>query len=597
MNMKKMNIKIFFVGLAFLMSSCISLDRKPLTEPSNADFLSGETQVRGYINGLYLPLPSYQRFGMSVRGEEKNSDNIVSLEYDKRLNGENNGDEGTSTWLRAYSNLRSVNYFFHYYKVPEAVETDEIRSYKGEAYFLRAYWHFYLLKNFGSIPLMTDLWDDRATIDGLQIPQSPRNEAAKQILSDLDMAIELLYSRNRYNGLRINKETAMLMAMRVALFEGSWEKYHSEDVFASPVNESEYFFREVMKYGDMLFKQGISLNTEGQNPGDAFGSMFNRKDYTNVPEALFWRVYSNTQGVSHALTGLLASGVIDTGSPAGVTGELVNTYLYADGTPINPTDEKFKDFNETFKERDARLTETVMSSGAKFKSTSDGGHPMEVVELGGEVTTAYPPYIAGDGNSRNITGYHIRLGVDTTYVRGESDVAYVMFRYSEALLSYAEAAEELGLCNDEVLNKTLKPLRERAGVKYLKPTSIDPYFTDYGYPLTPNMQEIRRERRVELALQGYRLDDILRWAGAKVIIGKRGKGAYFGKDGVLYKSFPADKQEYINLIPLDPQGFMDPLQEYLRAGYQFRADRDYLLAIPSVDVSLNKELKQNPNWN
>ena len=65
----------------------------------------------------------------------------------------------------------------------------------------------------------------------------------------------------------------------------------------------------------------------------------------------------------------------------------------------------------------------------------------------------------------------------------------------------------LNLCNDDVLNKTLKPLRERAGVTYIRPTQIDPNFTSFGYSLTPVMQEIRRERRAELAFQGFRQDD------------------------------------------------------------------------------------------
>lgn len=86
-------------------------------------------------------------------------------------------------------------------------------------------------------------------------------------------------------------------------------------------------------------------------------------------------------------------------------------------------------------------------------------------------------------------------------------------------------------------------MRERAGVTYVKPATIDPNFTDYGYPLTPVMQEIRRERRVELALQGYRLDDLMRWNGAKAFAGKRGRGAYFGKESLLYNSFTDEQKK------------------------------------------------------
>lgn len=88
--MKKTYLYIaLLMGASTLFSSCSDfLDREPITAPNNESFLSGESQVRGYINGLYTALPSLQKFGMGVRGEEKNSDNILSEIYDRRLNGE-----------------------------------------------------------------------------------------------------------------------------------------------------------------------------------------------------------------------------------------------------------------------------------------------------------------------------------------------------------------------------------------------------------------------------------------------------------------------------------------------------------------------------
>lgn len=73
--------------------------------------------------------------------------------------------------------------------------------------------------------------------------------------------------------------------------------------------------------------------------------------------------------------------------------------------------------------------------------------------------------------------------------------------------------------------KTIKPLRERAGVTYLAPSAIDPNFPDFGYTISANLQEIRRERRSELPLQGMRLDDLMRWRAHKLFQGKRGGGA------------------------------------------------------------------------
>lgn len=587
-----------FVAASILpFSSCSDfLDREPITKPEAGNFLTGAIQVENYINGLYMTLPSFSKFGLGVRSEEKNSDNIIAEKYDARLHGQNNQFSGASDWQTGYQNLRKVNYFFHNYKVPEAQENEDVLSLKGEAYFLRAYWHFDLLKKFGSIPVMDAFWDENATIAGLQIPAKTRNEVARFILSDLVEAKNLLHSRGKYSGIRINKEAAMVLAMNVALYEGTWEKYHSSDDFASSTNESNYFLGEVINWGNELFGCGIDLYKTGQNPGDAFAALFNSKDLSGMGEVLLWRKYSSDEGVFHDVNGNLKAGVVDSEGAAGITQSLVDNYLNADGTFIDPTNEKFKDFKETFEGRDPRLIQMVMNEGAKFASATTAT-PMHLEEYTDEKkNTISPPKLAGDGNTRSLTGYHIRLGIDTTFVSGNGETALPIIRYAEGLLAYAEAAAELEMWSDDIANKTLKALRERAGVKYLAPAK-DANFTDFGYTLTPVLQEIRRERRSELALQGFRLDDLMRWKADKLIVGKRGKGAYVGDESILFKSYSPDNQKRIReRLTLDDNKWADPMAGTLPSGYQFHADRDYLLPIPPSELELNKKLKQNPKW-
>ncbi|CAG9900931.1 Cell surface glycan-binding lipoprotein, utilization system for glycans and polysaccharides (PUL), SusD family [Bacteroides ovatus] len=595
--MKRIYIMAFVAASILPFSSCSDfLDREPITKPEAGNFLTGAIQVENYINGLYMTLPSFSKFGLGVRSEEKNSDNIIAEKYDARLHGQNNQFSGASDWQTGYQNLRKVNYFFHNYKVPEAQENEDVLSLKGEAYFLRAYWHFDLLKKFGSIPVMDAFWDENATIAGLQIPAKARNEVARFILSDLVEAKNLLHSRGKYSGIRINKEAAMVLAMNVALYEGTWEKYHSSDDFASSTNESNYFLGEVINWGNELFGCGIDLYKTGQNPGDAFAALFNSKDLSGMGEVLLWRKYSSDEGVFHDVNGNLKAGVVDSEGAAGITQSLVDNYLNADGTFIDPTNEKFKDFKETFEGRDPRLIQTVMNEGAKFASATTAT-PMHLEEYTDEKkNTISPPKLAGDGNTRSLTGYHIRLGIDTTFVSGNGETALPIIRYAEGLLAYAEAAAELDMWSDDIANKTLKALRERAGVKYLAPAK-DANFTDFGYALTPVLQEIRRERRSELALQGFRLDDLMRWKADKLIVGKRGKGAYVGDESILFKSYSPDNQKRIReRLTLDDNKWADPMAGTLPSGYQFHADRDYLLPIPPSELELNKKLKQNPKW-
>ena len=579
--MKKLYI-LLAVGASVMMSACSDfLDREPMTTPNSETFLSNASAVNNYINGLYIALPSFGTYDMGVRGEEKNSDNIVAEVYDKRLNGEllETGG-GTAEWQNGYLNLRNVNYFFEYYKVPEAEETKDVLSLKGEAYFFRAYWHFYLLTRFGSITVMDKFWDGNATVAGLQIPPRDRSAVAQFIIDDLKTAKNLLYPRSQYKGLRICKEAAIIMAMRVALYEGTWEKYHKGTDFAAAEDKSTDLLGQVLTLGDELFTMGLSLNTKDNDKKfvskeDAYAHLFNSKDLSDMTEVVFWKKYSIADGVTHNLSSNLGAGYVDNSGAAGLAQSLIDNYLNADGSFIDPNDGIYKDFNLTFKERDARLLATVMHSDCKFKSTSpeSKSKAMFVDEYSDEnKQKVRPPYLTESGPARNATGYHIRMSIDTTYVSGQGETSLPIIRYAEALLAYAEAAEELDKCDPNVLEKTLKPLRERAGVTYTAPAEIDPNFTDFGYPISAKLQEIRRERRSELALQGFRLDDLMRWRAHKLIQGKRGTGAYFGADGVLYKAFDPKTAVDLKTI-LTTDGWLDPQKEVLPRGYQFDSSR------------------------
>ena len=609
--------KIYLLAVALagtLLTSCSDfLDKVPLVVPSSETFLTNQSAVTNYVNGLYIALPSAGAYGMGIMGEEKNSDNMVAMVYDRRMNGElQESIGGVTEWQKGYQNLRSVNYFLEYYKVPAAEETAEYpvafhakerRVYlKGEAYFFRAYWHYYLLTKFGSIPVMDKFWDGNATVGGLQIPARDRSAVAQFILDDLKAAKELLYSRSKYQGLRICKEAAMVMAMRVALFEGTWEKYHKGTDFAAAEYKSDDFLQQVLTLGDELFQMGITLNTKEndksvKNIDDAYGNLFNSKDLSATQEVLFWKKYSIADNLVHSLNTNLSSGMCDAEGPAGLSQSLVDNYLSVDGNFIDPTAAKFKDFNESFKDRDGRLLATVMHSDCKYKSMTVKGAKKMLVKAYSEEDKDLinPPQIVSTGNQSNTTGYHIRMGIDTTFVSGQGETATPMIRYAEALLAYAEAAEELGKCDAAVLEKTIKPLRERAGVTYLAPSAIDPNFPDFGYTISANLQEIRRERRSELPLQGMRLDDLMRWRAHKLFQGKRGGGAYFGAGSVLYKSIDPKNEELAQIL-VDNNDYLDPLKNVLPRGFQFDAGRDYLLPIPPSEISLNKELTQNPGW-
>jgi hypothetical protein len=186
------------------------------------------------------------------------------------------------------------------------------------------------------------------------------------------------------------------------------------------------------------------------------------------------------------------------------------------------------------------------------------------------------------------TAYVIRKGYSydlSIHDYNGEDEPIILYDYAEVLLNYAEAKAELGTLNQEDIDISIKQLRDRVGMPNLVLSSItaDP---NWEFPaLSAAINEIRRERRVELALVGFRWHDIARWAAAdELIVGKRPKGSQFGS------TIP------LNPFPDDANGFMDPYLPSAPNGYGFKLDRDYLSPLPQSELTLNSNLEQNPGW-
>ena len=542
--MKKLYI-LFAVGASVMMSACSDfLDREPMTTPNSETFLSNASAVNNYINGLYIALPSFGTYDMGVRGEEKNSDNIVAEVYDKRLNGEllETGG-GTAEWQNGYQNLRNVNYFFEYYKVPEAEETKDVLSLKGEAYFFRAYWHFYLLTRFGSIPVMDKFWDGNATVAGLQIPPRDRSAVAQFIIDDLKTAKNLLYSRSQYKGLRICKEAAIIMAMRVALYEGTWEKYHKgtgrvpgdatwpgkrihTDFSTNMDNEINFFLDEAMKAAEQVADDITLTNNTGlTNPKNIPGivgwnpyfEMFAEEDMSSYSEVLFWKQYMNGGGVSitHG-----TPAYIFTGGNNGMLKSFVDCFVMKDGLPYYAAGDEYKGdktIMDVKENRDLRLQMFVLGEKDLLPSSSTEEPALKEFKQ--------PNIISLEAQTSDNTGYRIRkcLTYNNKQIisgQSQSTTGCIIFRGVEAYLNYLEAYY---LRNNKVDGKAKSywdAVRNRAGITGNFQTTIDN--TDMNketdlaahpgsYEVDATLYNIRRERRCEFIGEGMRWDDLVRW--------------------------------------------------------------------------------------
>lgn len=179
----------------------------------------------------------------------------------------------------------------------------------------------------------------------------------------------------------------------------------------------------------------------------------------------------------------------------------------------------------------------------------------------------------------------------------------IYYRFAEALLIYAEAQAELGEITQSDIDVTINRLRKRGGMPDEAMLSLNNITTDpnweFGSYLSPILQEIRRERKVELACEGFRVDDIYRWAAIDELIkGYLPQGAVWEQ----WRNYPNVHPDFIpawESLPVDNQGYIAPYKVYNpvnSSGYNFKLDRDYLLPIPTNELSLNNKLTQNPGW-
>lgn len=564
---------LFTASVTLISCNDSFLDRPPLDEVISDMYFEKPQDLEIYMNQYYSNsfFPKYAN-----HGNDYDSDNLVSSTVNTRLQGTRTV---SVTGSIGFGNVRSLNYFLNnYQKIEENHELSTYQQYVGEAYYFKAVTYFNLLKSYGDIQwLDVDLGTSSPE---LYMDRTPRHEVANRILSCLDTAAMYL-SEERTNGYsRINKWIALLMQSRVALFEGSWQKYHSGTAFAPVDVDPTPYFEKAAEAAEAVMASGLySVYTNGSAEDD-YRELFNRRDYTSNPEVLFWRKYDNE--LSRGDGDFTNDRNFRMSQPLGrsMAKQMVDQYLCIDGKPIagNSLFQGYEDINTEFENRDPRLAQTIATPDQVWKVAADGSTQnwSQIYNRLNSNTDLNAP-----------TGYVIQKGYDPQviyHVQQYEETPSILFRYAEVLLNYAEAKAELGTLTQQDIDRSIKPLRERVGMPNLMINEIaaDP---NWEFPaLSPVINEIRRERRIELAAEGFRWEDIARWAAAdEVIVGTRPRG------------FLASQIQQ-NPFPVDQDGFLDPFQKAVPDGYGFKLDRDYLNSIPESELNLNENIQQNPGW-
>lgn len=576
--MKKVSYTVLILIIGLYFSSCDKgglldtspLDRTPLDQISDPEFWNSEEDVKLFVNGFYESLPTAWSAGGADPSPDLGTDMVMESvswyggSHTNRLDGTITVPTSGGGWN--WGNIRNANYFLE--NADRAQSSGMLDHYIGEGHFFRAWFYFELLRDFGDLPIIKQAVNvnDENILYG---SRSSRSEVVDFILDDLDQAISKMQTNAGPS--RVNKDVAALFKARVALYEGTWEKYHQGTEFAGDTDGTGYLNAAANAAKSVIDAGNYSLS-EG-DPEDAYYDLFVQTDYSNNPEVLLYKHYD-------AYDQNLGNNLWNVPNGQGMTQEFTKHYLCEDGEPIaessNCGDDKT--LSELENNRDPRLDQSVLTPGE-----------LDVITVDGDSVFFDVPNL--NDNSTGITLMKWRANwIDpNNQGRRTPNIGFIYFRYAEALLIYAEAKAELGELTQADVDMTINKLRDRVGMPHMTLGSIttDPNWPEYGYSMPDYLYEIRRERAVELFGEGFRLDDLMRWRAHNLFVGKRFTGTTYTE---------SMKEEYPDMNA-NNEGFLDPYIDYLNGGtYGFNPDRDYLLPLPTNELTLNENLEQNPGW-
>jgi hypothetical protein len=586
--MKKHIIFLLLTGLIF-SASCKKdfLERYPLDELSPMDFFKNAEELQLFANRFYPLLPAHAGY-FNTFTTDKNSDNLVPAVFDPRLGGTRPIPSSASQGGWVWSDIRQANYFLTHCDSAKGAPAD-INQYIGEVRFFRAFLYFDKVKTFGDVPWINQPLS--TTSPELFYPRTSRKIVVDSIIADLDKAISLLYPAASAAESRISKEVAMLLKARVCLYEGTWEKYHAGTPFGVTGSDGSQFLQGAAETAELLM-QGNRFRLFKGPANKEYWSLFNPLDYTGNPEIMLWKKFDVGLQIVNNVSRMLSGG----GGNIGLSKTLVDSYLCTDGKPksVSPSFLGYDSVPLEVTNRDPRLAQTLFLRGYDMTSNAPAGVKNQKFEK---------PALDGAGEFRNTTGYALYKGVNPDFSnQGNNDVGVqgsIIFRYTEALLIFAEAKAELGTITQADIDRSINLIRDRVGMIHLDISNItaDP---NWEFPnLSPVINEIRRERRIELVCEGSRWDDLARWRAHHLLVGKRLKGVkYLGSNlEGAYKDFLGNQTIIIGVnLFVDADGFVDPYQPVLPNGFGFDPERDYLSPIPSDERTLNDKLGQNPGW-
>lgn len=556
---------IIALGAAIMAVSC--MDLTPKSQMADDHVWTKAANYALFANQFYGWTRDFQSSGVSDGPHSDfRSDLLVGT-------GENLFNKGTNTIPTSDGNY-SGNYKKIYYtnlllKNAESFsDKAAIATPMGEAYFFRAYCYFDLVQLFGDVIYVSEPVDiDNEKLYG---KRDNRLEVIKACVNDLKNAVELLPETPAEYG-RLCKSAANAFLSRVALYEGTWQKYHNKNTA-----EAELLFDEAVKAAEkvMADSQFSLFYSEALGGRDSYRYMFVLENVACNPAGLTKsdnKEYILARCHDEVLKPIGLNITHATASAFYPTRKLATMYRCQDGLPIEKSSQ-FKGFNSVtseFENRDNRMNATLLKHGQKYWNND------------GKWRTAWD-----DTDEALVASVFGNTGYATYKWATERQVAdasegydFPVIRLAEVYLNYAEAIYELnGSITNEQLDASLNLVRKRSNPDMVKLSNE--LVNANGLDM---LEEIRAERTVELFHEGFRIDDLKRWKTAEIEMpGNR--------VGVLWKGTQFETSWANQSNPLDENGCI------IKYDGCVWAEKNYLYPLPSNECQLNPQLGQNKGW-
>ncbi|WP_298709956.1 RagB/SusD family nutrient uptake outer membrane protein [Chitinophaga sp.] len=528
------------------------LNRAPQDAISDETFWQNEEQLQLALNALYANVKNVNTVAMDQMGDNSiNSSTgdtyriFSSGNFDTDLAAVNN------EWVSQYSGVRDCNVFLKNYTRAKGVPEANLNQMVGEAKVIRAYMYMNLVMYFGDLPLITE----PLNITELYGPRNPKKQVVDFILSELEEAAGLMQPAIMTGPKlgRISRGGALALKARMAIYDDRFEV--AEDAAKRVMDMNVY----------QLYSTG--------KPAEDYYNFFTWKGKLALganKETIIARI-NLLDNSMHNLS--RESQVPDQASRYNPTKSLVDAYLCSDGLPITQSPLYKEDtYGNIFENRDPRMKMTILAPGSKWGGRRDGNP-----DNTDQTTFTAPKFLADKQGCVTITGFYYTKYVEIPAVaavtRDANDIH--VLRYAEVLLTWAEARFEQGKLTQGDLDVSINKLRERVGMMPLTFAHVAANGLDMR-------TEIRRERRIELAREGGRWYDMVRWKeGAKLALDVLG----------MKKS--------LALVPSHVANFKTNAEGYIivMSGRQFVEPKHYRFPVPLLQTQRNPNLlPQNPGW-